>query len=208
MHKIFVTTDKAKSEGARLSYDLKRILSYIDGLKNSGDLPKHIPPSLRPKCNELLKSLLDGGYIAESTQDKKNQKQVPIVKAPPDFGARTSRIKLSVTAAEQEPVQPNEQQSTSFKPKIETNLVAKAKTDSAQLVKESFQISEKQVSPSFAAQVKADVDTSTKLKASIEMKAKDAQIIHDLEITNLSLVELLTQAYMQIEALKASLGKK
>jgi hypothetical protein len=247
MHKIFVTTAKAKSESTRLSYDLKRMLSSIDGHTRSDELPKHIPPSLRPKCNDLLKNLLDGGYIAESAQDKNNQKQVPVAKAPPDFGERTSRFKLSVITAAQEQVQPNghgnsatpknetrdarfphlnhlpqageeaneslrefrvnQQQSSSPKPKIESNLVAKAEADSTQLVQKAVQISKKQVAPSIAAQVKADVDTSTELKAAIEKHAKDARIIHDLEITNLSLMELLTQAYMQIEVFKATHGK-
>lgn len=60
---IFVKTAKAEHASANLSIDLKRVLSYMDGKSRSDDLAKRAPPSLRKQWNELLKELVEGGYI-------------------------------------------------------------------------------------------------------------------------------------------------
>ena len=60
---IFVRTAKAEHASANLSIDLKRVLSYMDGKSRSDDLAKRAPPSLRKQWNDLLKELVEGGYI-------------------------------------------------------------------------------------------------------------------------------------------------
>ena len=65
-NRIFVKTAKAERKGAKLSGDLKRLLSYIDDKSRSGELAKRAPPSLRNIWDELLNELVKRGYIAEN----------------------------------------------------------------------------------------------------------------------------------------------
>ena len=62
-NKVFLRTTKAEREGAKLSNNLMRMLSLIDGKSTSGELSKRAPPSLRKIWNELLNDLVAGGYI-------------------------------------------------------------------------------------------------------------------------------------------------
>jgi hypothetical protein len=196
MHKQFVKTTKAKSEGIRLSNDLKRMLSCIDGLTSSIELLRRLPPNLRPKYSELLKYLLDGGYITESNEEKTH---ISIVKTP-DIGERTYKLlKLKVATSEQN-YQQKEHETISQIATIESNMVANDEELSSQM-QEVFDITENQLAPTPDTYVESNEDSSEKLKIAIEKHAQDAKVISDLKLENTSLMELLTDAYVQINAL-------
>jgi hypothetical protein len=197
MHKIFVKTAKAKSEGAKLSNDLKRMLLHIDGPTSTIELLKRLPDNLLPKYSELHNILLDGGYIVESTQQKT---PVPIVKTP-DIGERTYKLMKFTVATSKQEGQKNEQETVSQVLSIESNKVANEEDVTTQ-PREVIDITENMFPPTSEACVHSGDDTSTKLKIAIEKHAKDAEIIHDLKLENSSLMELLTDAYVQINALK------
>ncbi len=74
MNKIFVKTARNEHKGKKLTPDLKRMLSLMDGRSRSGDLAKHAPPSLRKRWNELLNELVEGGYIVESPETDHDRK--------------------------------------------------------------------------------------------------------------------------------------
>ena len=74
---IFAKTAKAEQASTNLSIDLRRVLSYMDGKSRSDDLAKRAPPSLRKQWNELLKELVEGGYIVFNGKAKIDEKTSP-----------------------------------------------------------------------------------------------------------------------------------
>jgi hypothetical protein len=63
MNTIYLKTAKAEREVAKLSVELKRMLSLLDGRSGSDDLAKRAAPSLRTVWNGLINELVKGGYI-------------------------------------------------------------------------------------------------------------------------------------------------
>ena len=66
MNTIYLKTAKAEREGTKLSAELKRVLSFLDGRSGSDDLAKRAAPSLRKMWNELINELVKGGYIVSN----------------------------------------------------------------------------------------------------------------------------------------------
>jgi hypothetical protein len=66
MNTVFVKTTKAEREGTKLSNNLFRVLSLINGKSSSDELAKRAAPSLRKTWDELLGELLKGGYLLKT----------------------------------------------------------------------------------------------------------------------------------------------
>ncbi|MDO8991195.1 MAG: hypothetical protein Q7U91_16340 [Sideroxyarcus sp.] len=66
MNTIYLKTPAAEREESKLSVDLKRVLSLLDGRSGSDDLAKRAAPSLRQRWGELINELVKGGYIVSN----------------------------------------------------------------------------------------------------------------------------------------------
>ncbi len=66
MNVVYLKTAKAERGGTKLSNELKRVLSVIDGRSRSCDLAKRAAPSLRKMWSELINELLKEGYIVSN----------------------------------------------------------------------------------------------------------------------------------------------
>jgi len=68
---VFVKTDSGVSEvqghSSELYGDVKRILLLVDDKSNVGDITRRAPPSLRDTLPEVLKILMEDGYIMDSS---------------------------------------------------------------------------------------------------------------------------------------------
>ena len=76
-NKVFVRTAKAEREGMKLSNNLLRMLSLIDGKSTSGELAKRAPPSLRKIWNDLVVELVEGKYIVHNSEAVPDRKTTP-----------------------------------------------------------------------------------------------------------------------------------
>jgi hypothetical protein len=61
MNTIYLKTAKAERESIKLSVELKRVLSLLDGRSGSDDLAKRAAPSLRKMRSVLINELVKGG---------------------------------------------------------------------------------------------------------------------------------------------------
>jgi len=66
MNTIYLKTDKAERESYKLSVELKRVLSLLDGRSGSEELAMRAAPSLRKYWSELISELVKEGYIDSS----------------------------------------------------------------------------------------------------------------------------------------------
>ena len=79
MNTIYLKTAKAERESIKLSVELKRVLSLLDGRSGSDDLAKRAAPSLRKMWSVLINELVKGGYIVSNPEAniEPNGKSVP-----------------------------------------------------------------------------------------------------------------------------------
>jgi hypothetical protein len=177
MNKFYVKTPKAESEGSKLSTDLKRMLTYMEGYLASDELAKRAPPSLREKWKELLKELLDGGYIVV----------IPDAKADRRATKREEPVAIAETPAKHSHTQKAPVVAPAVPEKIKNAEVPTAV-----------------VSP----QTHQNSHPKTAIKQQVEAHPSSAQRMQNLLIENESLMKLLTDAYVEIEKLKAAQGTK
>lgn len=173
MNKIFVRTPKAESEGSKLSTELRRMLTYMEGYLTSDELAKRAPPSLREKWKELINELLDGGFIVAIPEAKIDRRAAK--REAPATGVATA-IDLNIQKIPVVPVVPE-------------------KTKQAEVFP-----------PTVSAKSTQNSETKTEVKQETQMPPNVAQRILNLEIENESLMNLLTEAYVEIEKLKTQLG--
>ena len=219
MHKFYARTPKAESEGAKLETDLKRMLTYMEGYLSSDELAKRAPPSLRARWKELHKQLLDGGYIVAIPEAKVDRRaaprEAPITVAATPAKDLHSHKKPAATAVEPEKAKHAEVAKSAASPPANQNPQPSRHDNSAASKNEtrdtrapSLPLPNPHPAGGGANESQREFHVKAAIKQQEEIPENVAQRIRNLEIENESLMKLLTDAYVEIEKLKAALGAK
>ena len=174
---VFVKTSLGQSEmnghSSELYGDVKRILLLVDDKSNLGDITKRAPPSLRDSLPEVLKILLEDGYISDGNTAAAAPQKSNLKISSPAF-------KMS-TPKDIETAGPVTTKSQSGKP---NNFPAKSELDfsfisTSQEKPEADNVKERALAEAkvFAeakakAQAQAEAESKAKLKSQTEAKAQ------------------------------------
>lgn len=178
-NRVFVRTAKAEREGMKLSNNLLRMLTLIDGKTPSRDLARRAPPSLRNIWHEHLSELVKGGYIIDNPEDVVDQKNVqhinPIQKVLNTTVTHTSQKPQAAVSAEADPEAKLKAEKAAKAAELKAYFATakeKGKTEAKQAAQEDKLTQAKLQAAAVAA--KSSSDAEAKAKAYARRKEEEA----------------------------------
>jgi hypothetical protein len=177
-NKIFVRTTKAEREGSRISNNLTRMLSHMDGKSTSDELAKRAPPSLRKIWDELIVQLVNGGYIVENPATAADRKSAPRDLTPDQKEQITAHTPAAQGAAVQAPLDPEAKlnaEKAARAAELKAYFAAakeKAKAEAKQAAHDDAEAHAKLEAAAAAA--KASADAEAKAKAAAKQREEEA----------------------------------
>ncbi len=179
-NRVFVRTAKAEREGMKLSNNLLRMLTLIDGKTPSSDLARRAPPSLRNIWHEHLTELVKGGYIVDNPADVIEYKNAqcmnpPIQKVLNTTVTHTSQKPQAATPAAADPEDKLKAEKAAKAAELKAYFATakeKGKTEAEQAAQEDKLAQAKLKAAAAAA--KSSSDAEAKAKAYARRKEEEA----------------------------------